>query len=303
MKPRNPRYRGLHLGYPKAGKTGLLASLVNSGRFELGLLDFDKNPDPLYAFVRPEFYDRVSIKTLRDNLRDDGKRAGVSGEPKAYSDAWRMLDHWVDDEGRDWGRVNDWPGGPGTVDEPARVLVLDTLTSMGDAAFRRRRFYRFGGTKAEDSDGDWGAAMRDQATLLEALADRAHCHIIANSHIKLIEPRAPRKDKNENPAVAEAKATLFAQRSELQGAQFCPSALGQALPPEIARFLPAVILIDGNRHGSGQRKIVTSGEEGLNLGVPAPHIKRELPLESGMLTIIDAVLNNVTEGTEDVTKD
>lgn len=290
MKAKNPRYRGLHLGYPKSGKTGALAALVNSGRFEIGILDFDHNPDPLYAFVKPEFFSRVSIKTLADNLRDDGRKAGVSGEPTAFRDAWRALDHWVDDEGTDWGRVNDWIGGPGTFDTPSRILVCDTLTSMGDAAFRRRRFYRPSGSKGDDSDTDWGAAMRDQATLMEALASRALCHVIVNAHIKLIEPRAPRAAKGESPEVAEARAALFAKRADKIASKLCPSALGQALPPEIARFLPSVLLIDGNRNG--KRKIITSGEEGLDLGVPAPHIKKELPLETGLLTVIDAVLNN-----------
>lgn len=297
MKARNPRYRAIHLGWPKSGKTGALAALVNSGRFRVGILDFDGNPDPLYAFVKPEFYHNVSIKTLRDNLRDDGRRISVSGEPTAFRDALRMLDKWVDDEGTDWGRVNDWPGGPGTVEDPAYVLVCDTLTSMGEAGFRRRRFYRPAGSKADDTDSDWGASMREQANMMEMLASRAKCHVIVNSHIKMIEPKAPRAAKGEDPAVTAAKAELFAARAGRQEVRQCPSALGQALPPEIARFLPAVILIDGNRNG--KRKIITGGEEGLDLGVPAPHIKKELPIETGLLTVIDAVLNNQTEEEED----
>lgn len=298
MKQRNPRVRGIQLGYPKAGKTGALAALVNSGRFEIGLLDFDHNPDPLYAYVQPEFYDRVSIKTLQDNLRDDGKRISVSGEPIAFRDALRSLDHWVDDDGRDWGAVKDWPGGPGTPNSPARVLVMDTLTSMGDAAFRRRRYVRPAGSKADDTDADWGAAMRDQAFMMEMLAQpKFNCHVIANSHITLIEPRMQRATKEESSAVRQAKEQLFIARADLVEARKCPSALGQKLPPEIARFFPAVWLVDGNR--AGHRVIVTKGEEGLDLGIPAPHIKRELPLETGLLTIFDAILGAEVEDEED----
>lgn len=297
MKERNPRVRLMVLGYPKAGKTGALASLVNSGRFEIGLLNFDHNEDPLYAYVDPKYYERVSIKTLTDSLRDDGKRIGVSGEPTAFRDAIRSIDKWVDDEGRDWGAVKDWKGGPGTEEEPARILVTDTLTSMGDAAFRRRRYVRPAGSKADDTDSDWGAAMRDQANLMEILASpRFPCHSIVNCHIKYIEPKVPRGDKNESADMKEARTKLFLAKADTLEGRLCPSALGQALPPEIARFFPAVVLVDGNRNGS--RKIITKGEQGLDLGVPARHIRRELPVETGLLTIFDAILKGEDDGEE-----
>lgn len=297
MQARNPRFRGILMGRPKKGKTGALAALVNSGRFEVALLDFDGNPDPLYAFVDPQFYDRVSIKTLEDNLRDDGKRISVSGEPTAFRDALRVLDKWVDDEGRDWGAVKDWTGGVGTLEHPARVLVCDTLTSMGDAAFNRRRYYRPAGSKADDADSDWGAAMRDQNSMLTKLAtSRYSCHVILNSHIKYIEPRLPRGDKNESQEMREAKQRLFVEKADNMQTRLCPSALGQALPPEVARHFPAVILADER---AGKRLLITGGEEGMDLGVPAKGIKRTYPLETGLLTIIDAVLANPTEEAED----
>lgn len=299
MKERNPRFRGIALGYPKAGKTGMLAGLVNSGRFRLGLLDFDGNPDPLYAFVHPEFRDRVSIKTLEDNLRDMGQRIGVSGEPTAFRDCLRALDHWVDDEGRDFGPVKTWVGGAGTLDNPAWLLCLDTLTSMGEAAFRRRRYFRPSGSKGEDTDSDWGQAMRDQAYMMEILSQsKFQCHVLANSHIKVIEPKLLREQKSDAPEVKEAKAQISAMRAEKGTIRQCPSALGQQLPPEIARFFPSVILVRQKENGQG-REIVTRGEPGLDLGVPAPHLKRTYPLETGLLSVIDAVLGAGNEGEGD----
>jgi hypothetical protein len=273
----------------------MLAGLVNSGRFEIGLLNFDGNADPLYAFVRPEFYDRVSIKTLEDKLRDDGKRISVSGEPTAFRDGLRALDHWVDDDGRDWGAVKDWLGGPGSFDAPARVLVCDTMTSMGEAAFRRRRFVRPAGSKADDTDSDWGAAMRDEAYFMEILAqERYNCHVIVNAHLKFIEPRVPRGDKNESMDMKEARTKLFLNKAETVGGRWCPSALGQALPPEVARFFPSVVLIEERL---GKRLIITGGEEGYTLGVPAKGIKKSYPIETGLVQVIDAILG--AEGEED----
>lgn len=289
MKPQNPRARVLALGFPKAGKTGTLAALVNSGRFELGLLDFDHNPDPLYSFVRPEFYDRISIVTLQDNIRDSGKRIAVSGEPVAFRNALRALDHWVDDEGRDWGAVKEWEGGVGTESKPARVLCMDGLTSMGVAAFRRRRHYRSGGSTADDQQADWKAAMDDEDYLMEILASpKFSCHVVALSHIKMIEPKILAATGQDPSDIKQAKAAISRLRAENVAVRFCPSALGNALPPEIARHFPAVVLVDGNR--AGKRVIVTSGEEGFNLGVPARGVARVLSLDTGLLTIFDAIL-------------
>lgn len=282
MKERNPRVRLLMMGYPKAGKTGALAALANSGKYKIRLLDFDHNPDPLYAFVDKEHYPNVSIKTLSDNLRDDGKRIGVSNEPTAFRDALRSLDHWVDDDGNDLGSVRDWGDDC--------VLVLDSLTSMGEAAFRRRRFVRPAGSKADDSDSDWGAAMRDQAAMMEMLANpRFKCHVIVLSHIKMVEPKILRETGKDSDAIKKAKSAISLERAEKMSIRSLPSALGNALPPEIARFLPAVVLVRNDARG---RKIVTSGEEGIDTGVPARHIRKELPLDTGLLTVFQAILEN-----------
>jgi hypothetical protein len=285
MLERNPRVKIMVMGYPKAGKTGALASLVNSGRYKLRILDFDHNPDPLYAFVNKERYGDVSIKTLTDNLRDDSKRIRVSGDPVAFRDALRSLDHWVDDEGRDYGAVKDWGEDV--------VLVLDSLTSMGEAAFRRRRHVRPSGSSGEDTDGDWGAAMRDQAAMLEMLANpKFKCHVVVLTHIKMVEPKILRETGKDSDAIKKAKAAISLERAEKVAIRQCPSALGNALPPEIARFLPAVVLV---RSGPTGRKIITKGEEGIDTGVPARHIKREYPVDTGMLSIFDAILENGEE--------
>lgn len=289
MKAKNPRVRLLLLGYPKAGKTGALAALVNSGRYKLRILDFDHNPDPLYAFVKSEFYDRVSIVTLQDTLRDNGKRISVA-RPEAFANALKALDHWVDDEGNDYGSVKEWGDDV--------ILVMDSLTSMGEAAFRRRRACRPSGTNADDQQSDWKCAMDDQNYMMEMLAQtRYNCHVIALSHIKMIEPKILAESTKDTDDIRRAKAEISRKRAEGVDIRWCPSALGNTLPPEIARHFPAVVLVDGSR--GGKRKIVTKGEQGLDLGVPAAHISRELPLETGLLSVFDAILENQQEESED----
>jgi hypothetical protein len=269
------------MGAPKAGKTGALASLVNSGRFNVRILDFDKNPDPLYTFVSEEHRNKVSLVTLDDNLRDSGKKIGVSGEPVAFRNACRAIDKWVDDEGQEFGAVKEW----GT----DCVLVLDSLTAMGEAAFRRRRHYRPAGSTGDDNISDWGAAMRDQSAFLEILASpRFSCHILVLSHVKTLEPKIIMESSKDSQDVKDAKAAISLKRAEKHEIHNYPSALGNSLPPEIARFLPGVVLVDGNR--GGRRVILTGGEDGYDLGIPAKGAKRSYPLETGLLDIFNSIL-------------
>lgn len=283
MQKQNPKVRMMVLGYPKAGKTGALASLVNSGKFEIGLLDFDHNPDPLYAYVDPRYFERVSILTLEDVLEDkDNKKLVVKGEPTAFRNGFRAIDHWVDDAGLDWGPVKDWG--------PERILVVDSLTSMGEAAFRRRRGYRTQGRMGDDQESDWGAAQRDQMNFVEHVSSpRFACNVLVLSHIKQIEPKILRETPKDSEDIKKAKAAISLARAENTEIRKYPSALGNAIAPEIARFLPAVVLVDGDRQG--RRKIITSGEPGFDLGVPAKGLDRVLPLETGLLTIFEAILN------------
>src|SRR5260221_11782751 len=108
-----PRFRGMVMGLPKAGKTGAAACLANAG-WEIGILDFDDNPDPLVAFVRPECRKNVSIVTLWDKINlgapKGGKdMVGLSDEPTALVNAFKALNNWGKFEPEhDWGPVRTW---------------------------------------------------------------------------------------------------------------------------------------------------------------------------------------------------
>ncbi len=281
MKEHNPRVRLLIQGRPKSGKTGSLAALVNSGRYHVRILDFDGNTDPLHTFVDPSLLSRVSVVTCSDKLRDDGKRIVVSGEPTAFRNSHRAIDKWVDDEGRDFGAVKDWGDDV--------VLVLDSLPSMGEAAFRRRRHYRSAGGSGEDTISDWGAAIRDQSAMIEILASpRFSCHVLVLCHIKEPEPKIVMESAKDSADVKAAKGAISRLRAENWEPRKFPNALGTQLPQEIARFLPGVVLVDGDR--GGKRVFVTAGEPDMDLGVPCKGLPRTLPLETGLLTIFEAIL-------------
>jgi hypothetical protein len=273
-----PRLRALIVGHPKAGKTGSLVALANAG-YRLAILDFDNNPDPLVQYVQPGSRDNVSIITLEDTLRNEQKFVGVAGEPTAFRRALQSLDKWVDNEAVEWGPASSW--------DSKTVLVFDSMNGLGRAAFRRTRFVN-NRTIATTRDSDWGAAMHDQEAMIEKLtSSEFKCHVIGISHLKMIGPKLERIANDENPDMAKAKAELSLANAQEIPTRWYPSALGRALPQNIAEHFPALILARVDEK-TGQRFLHTAPFDGLDLGVPAP-VPAKLPIEDGLLKIIQAV--------------
>lgn len=279
----SPRVRMMVSGRPKAGKTGALVSLINSGRYKVGILDYDNNPEPLIAFVKPEFRDNVSIITLEDKLWFDdmgAKKIITQGEPTAFRRGMLALNNWDDKEGHAWGPVRKWG--------PDYILVEDSLTSMGEAAFRRIMHIN-NRTKLSPRDKDWGLAMQDENAHLEILCgDDFQCHVVMMAHLKRLDPKMIREDKDDSDAMSTAKDLMTLRAAQLADDHEYPSALGRALPPEILKHFPVSVKLETR---GGRRVIITKPEEGLkfDVGVPAANVANELPIESGLLTIFEAI--------------
>src|SRR5688572_5177661 len=89
----NMPVRGLIVGYPKAGKTGSLASLVNAG-FKLRILDFDGNLEPLYAMVEPDKLHLIDAIALEDTFHQTDAYQEPKGIPDAFYRGVKLLDRW-----------------------------------------------------------------------------------------------------------------------------------------------------------------------------------------------------------------
>src|ERR1700733_9823756 len=129
---RNPALPILVVGYPGTAKTGSLASLLNAG-YKLRMIDFDGNADPLLQYADTAMLKNLDIAYFEDRMRSGQSFIEPVGIPTAFANALRQLDDWKtqDAEGKEvsLGSSSDW--GPDT------IVVLDSLTKMGDAAFRR----------------------------------------------------------------------------------------------------------------------------------------------------------------------
>ena len=275
------RLRLMMLGRPKAGKTGAVAALLNAG-FRVALLDFDLNPEPLLTFG-PASTDRLSIISLRDKLipQRDGTLA-VRDEPTAMTKAHRALDDWGKvSPAHPWGPVNKW--GSDT------VLVLDSLTGFGDAAFNTVLFIN-GRGPGQIRDLDWGAAMRMEDNFLSWLVGPDfHCHLIVTAHLKMIGPKVERfNEKNDDAELVKAKTAISLANAENMPTRYYPTALGRALPQEILRRVPASVLVE---QVDGKRWIFTTppNDMPIDIGVPMKGVKARYPQEEGLLEIMAGV--------------
>lgn len=282
----SPRARIMIEGFPKAGKTGCAVALANAG-WEIGILDFDNNPDPLVAYVKPECRKNVSIVSLWDKITLGAPKGGrdmveLSDEPTALVNAFKALNNWGKYEPEhDWGPVRTW--------DRSRILWVDSLTGMGDASFDRIRAInnRPGGVA---SDADFGFAMKDQDNMLKMLfSPQFQCHVICTAHLKMIGPKVERMGAKEDQDLLDAKIAISKANAEAIPTRWYPSALGRALAPEILRRLPAAILVAQDDFGN--RKIYTKPPFGMpiDLGIPIRGAKDSYPQETGLLDIFAAV--------------
>lgn len=282
------RLRLMICGRPKSGKTGSLCALLNAG-FEVGILDFDGNRDPLLTFTNPDKLTNLSVITLQDVYRFGAPNGGkefvqLAGEPRALAKAFMALDNWSKfDPDHDWGPVKTWGRN--------RVLVLDSLTSQGQAAYNRVCYIN-GRTPGTVRDRDYSLAMNDQEAMLAKLvSSEFQCHVITLAHLKIIGPRIERglEERGADEDLIEAKIAISKANAESIPTRYYPSALGRALPQQILRHTPASVIADVDQE-TGVRKFYTHPNKNImaDIGVPGK-IKAELPLETGLLDIMYAV--------------
>lgn len=266
-------------GYPGAGKTGSLCCLVNAG-LKLRILAYDMaaNFQPLFQYCDKDKLQNVDIVFLEDELRNGVKFIEPKGLPTAFANGLKFMDHWkyTDDAGQvvDLGASKDW--GADT------VVVLDSLTAMGEAA-KRRAMAMLNKTPLNSTQQMWGLAMQDQFNFLVKLLSASNrFHVIVTAHLKTVGP----KDilGGEEQANKEIKERLV----DLVPTRLYPSALGQQLPPQIGALFSTVLLVE-TKYGPGSKvtRVLksVSGPE-IDLKLPAVGLPDTLPQEDGLLQVL-----------------
>ena len=131
----------LLVGDSGSGKTASLAQLANAG-YNLRILDYDDGLAILPEFLNADAVNNVSYVTLKDPIgKADSFRRGVN-----------LISNWKD-EGEEFGPVSKWT--------PKDVLVIDSLTLMGEAALRGALVFNNKKPTDQASQPEWGTAARD----------------------------------------------------------------------------------------------------------------------------------------------
>ena len=250
------RIKALNIGQSKSGKTGALASLLLVG-YNIYMLDFDNNSEVLDTLLRdnPEALSRLHRVTLRDAIIPIRGVPKVKSPPTAYKGAGKALEEWQAD----------------TLDEDS-ILVIDTLTSMSDAAFNEALMLAGRlNQRAQLQDYGW---MADSVMLfMEMLTSPAlNCHVIVNTHIR-----------------------HFAGSEEDQTtARGLPNAKGQQIPSTVSRYFNSVILSRTMGTGPGTKRMISTQPQGVvEVKTSSPStVKASYPIEDGLASLFSDILGH-----------
>lgn len=270
--------RCLLLGHPGAGKTGALAPLLNAG-FKMRMLDFDGNLEPLLQFTDPGKLSNLDVLHFEDKMRLGSGFMEPVGIPTAFKNALNALDNWVYEEGGekiDLGCSKDW--GPDT------IVVVDSLTKMGDAAFRRAQ-KMLNKNPTNTTQQVWGLAMAEQLAFVERLTSTSNRHhTIVLAHMKIIAP------KDSGKGDSELTEDLKKRMAEVVPTRYYPRALGYELPQTIGGEFSTALVMETEYVGMKARRYLKSiPSELLDLKIPAPNFPAKLDIADGMLTVFKAL--------------
>jgi hypothetical protein len=270
-------------GWPGSGKSGSIAALINAG-LKVRVLAFDKlaNVSTMTKFADPALVAaNVDVAPLEDRLIYEDSRGYTAtlGTPNAILHAARFMDRWKykdGDEEVDLGSSKNW--GRDT------VVVVDSLTSMGEASMRKAMSLK-NKTPLNNTDGVWGFAMDEQSAFLERMASNANrFHLIVLAHLKMVGPKEVRQ--GDDDLTKQVKADI----GGLVETRLYPSALGAKLPPAIAKHVPNVLLAERVVTPKGDKRVLrTSSGPEFDTKVQARGLPSELPVETGLVTVLEAV--------------
>lgn len=243
----------LLMGDSGTGKTGALASLVLAG-YKLRILDFDNGLDIIAKIIRkqaPEKLKDVEFVTLRDKVRASDTGPIISGVPKAYVNAVKLLDNWTPAkyglEGRDLGNPRTWG--------PECILVIDTLTFLSDAAY------------------NWADAMNPN------VKDKRQIYYTAQESVASVLAIVTGEEFKTNVIVVSHVTYVERQDGTTKG---YPSSVGKAQAPKIPTYFNSVALAEAV--GTPPKRTIRTASTALvDLKSPAAmDMAPQMPIETAL---------------------
>lgn len=261
----------LLIGDAKSGKTGSLVSLVEAG-YKLRILDMDNLLDILkYCIMEkcPDKLGNVEFRTLRDIRKASPTGPVISGNPKAFQDAIKMLDRWkykADDGSEiDLGSPSEWG--------PDCILILDSLSRFCDAAYDFREPLTPRGKSGDyDARATYGDAQDAVEYVLATLTSKSFAtNVIVIAHIQYMDlPDGTKKG--------------------------FPQGVGQKLSPKIPQYFPSVVLYTNE---GGKRTLKTNSTPLIDLANPRPFaMEKSYPIETGLAQFFEVLRGPKAKPTE-----
>ncbi len=241
----------LYIGSSGSGKTGSLVSLMPD--YELRILDLDNGLDALINHAKatcPERLGTVQYNSYQDDYQASPMGPVIAGRtPKAFVGALKALDKWPDDgsDPAEWGKD--------------KVLVVDSLTALGKAAFEWAKGLN---PTSKDPRQWYSAAQEAIDTFLDMVCGELfHVNVIVVSHI----------DFREDPTTKVTRGYA--------------SSIGKALGPKLPRHFNTLVMAESSVMGKTvKRQIHTVPTSLIDLKNPAPmRMSATYPLETGMAEI------------------
>ena len=276
------------LGTSGAGKTGSLFSLVLSG-YTLVVADFDNGKDIMLGLLRQHIVTknldreqrlalarRIIWTTFTDKLKFLGDIPALDGPPTAYRNFIKNLESW---KGKNFAG-EDVDLGPVAKLGPEYFFVIDSLSSLGRVLMR---FFQ----SANATMGkipDWREYGPPQTRILEIIerlyGEAVNVNLAILTHVTYTneDPDEKRKAADKNPDVAKDAV--------IKG---YPSAIGKAVSPSLARYFNFMLYAKSEERGTAtaKRVIVTQPTDGIDLKCPIVTAPRELPLATGLATLME----------------
>lgn len=268
--------RMMIVGYPGTAKTGAIASLANAG-YKIRMIDYDGNSQSLITYTDKDKLSNIDIVYLEDRMRNGDRFIETTGVPTAFRAGLDLLDNWKykEEDGTevDLGKSKNW--GCDT------VVVLDSITSMGLASFRRQQSLS-NKTPLNTTEQVWGLAMAQQEAFIEKVTSEANnFHVIVLSHLKMVGPKDIRKEDED------VTKDLKERIADLVPTRLFPSALGKALPPVIGGHFPILIEAsnDFGPRGTVSRILRVQPRPELDLKLPSKVSFDKVGVENGLAKI------------------
>jgi hypothetical protein len=243
------------IGDSSSGKTGSLVSLV-AADYQLRILDYDNGLDSLKAQILhrcPEKIENVSFRCLQDRRKSSPFGSVLASKPSAFIKGIETIDRWKfkDPDGTetDFGTPGEWGRD--------HVLVIDSLTTMSDAAYDWAEPLVPGGKSGEkDGRAIYGMGQDAIENLLKTICGGDFlCNVIVIAHIRYLELTGG-------------------------GLKGYPQTIGKALSPKIPVFFNSIAMC---QTVAGKRTIQTEATAVMDLKNPKPfEMKPEYPLSTGL---------------------